>query len=65
MYPATSSKTDGSKYSNGNYLQKSLTEDSCDQESPSDEDSSPDASPKEKEKVEEVTPGLHIIVFIF
>ncbi|XP_001602833.2 wolframin isoform X1 [Nasonia vitripennis] len=56
VFPSTSDKLSRTRYVNGtNHLQKSLTGDSGDQELSSDDDSSPDQSSKDKDRIQDVS----------
>lgn len=58
VFPSTSDKSNSTRYVNGtNHLQKSLTGDSRDQELSSDDESSPDQSSRDKDRIQDVSQG--------
>ncbi|KAL7306085.1 hypothetical protein TKK_0001539 [Trichogramma kaykai] len=62
VFPTNDDNSQKSRYINGkNHLQHSLTEDSsCEQDTPSDEDSSPIVPHENKDKIEEIAPDWSV-----
>ena len=64
VFPSTSNKLSNTRYVNGkNHLQKSLTEDSCDQDSPSDDESIHNLSNNKEDGGQDGAPGMQCIIF--
>lgn len=63
VFPSTSDKATNSRYMNGrNHLQKSLTGDSSNQDTPSDDESISESSIKDR--IQNITPGNFLIMYL-
>lgn len=60
VFPSTSDKANSTRYMNGKtHVQKSLTEDSSNQDTPSDDESI--SEPSIKDRIQNITPGDYLL----